>query len=152
MLREIFEKIATEAHSYLLLKGLTPAIQLGSPDGSSSANGILYIGMEQYGIDPVLRNHPQYEESNFPSTNFSHLISFYIVPRAAQYEQQLQLIENMVLFFEEKPFFQLTVDQEEYELAISMKPTNSADYQQFWIALQQPSQPVLFYQARVSSL
>jgi hypothetical protein len=58
----------------------------------------------------------------------------------------------MVLFFEEKPFFQLTVEKEDYELAISMKATNSSDYQQFWIALQQPSQPVLFYQARVSSL
>ncbi len=152
MLREIFEKIATEASSYLLLKGLTPTIKLGAPDASHAANGTLFIGMEQYGVDPVLRNHPQFEETAFPSTNFAHLISFYIVPRAEQYEQQLQLLENMVLFFEEKPFFQLTVDQEDYELAISMKDTKSADYQQFWIALQQPSQPVLFYQARVSSL
>lgn len=154
MLREIFEKIAAETESFLLLNGVSAQVKIGDPVAHPPAESTtIYIAMKEYGIDPVIRNHlPHLEESGFSSSNYAHLISFYVIPDTNRYEIKLQLVETVVALFEERPFFQLQINQQDYELSISMKPASSTEYQQFWIARQQPSQPVIFYQARVSSI
>lgn len=152
MLKEIFEKIVTETESYLLLKGLSVKVNLGEPSPAQAGNRV-YIAMEDYGIDPLLKNHsPAPDDDAERSPNYSHLLTFYILPVSSDYTVRLQLIELMVELFEVRPFFQLVLGHNEYELSISMKSTSTADYQQFWISRQQPSQPVVFYQARVSAL
>jgi hypothetical protein len=152
VLKEIFEKIVAETESYLLLKGLSVKVNLGEPSPAQAGNRV-YIAMEDYGIDPLLKNHsPAPDDDAQRSPNYSHLLTFYILPVSPDYTMRLQLTELMVKLFEVRPFFQLVVGHDEYELSISMKSTTTTDYQQFWISRQQPSQPVVFYQARVSAL
>ena len=139
--------------SFLLVKGLATKVKIGEATPSQHGTNTVYIAMQQYGVDPFLKNHPPLlddEPTNTP--NFSHLISFYVLPQSDDYETRLQLVEAIVELFEIKPFFQLLINKDEFELSISMKSVTSADYEQFWIARQQPSQPVVFYQARVSAL
>jgi hypothetical protein len=153
MLREIFTKIASETESFLLVKGLATRVRVGEPAVNSSMQPMVYIAMQQYGIDPILKNRPPVIDDDMSSTpNYSHLISFYISPVCDDYEMKLQLIEAVVEHFEIRPFFQLVINHDEFELSISMKNVSAADYDQFWLARQQPSQPVVFYQARVSAL
>ena len=135
------------------MKGLATKVKIGEPSATSSGANIVYIAMQQYGVDPFIKNHtPLLDDEPSSSPNFSHLISFYILPISDEYETRLQLIEAVVELFEIKPFFQLMINKDEFELSISMKTVAAADYEQFWIARQQPSQPMIFYQARVSSL
>jgi hypothetical protein len=152
LLKEIFSALVQETESYLLLKGLATRASMGDPDNNAPGNRI-YIAMQDYGIDPFLKNHnPLLDDEPARTPNYSHLISFYIVPVSEDYGTRLQLIEALVELFEVKPFFQLVINKEEYELSISMKSVSTSEYQQFWISRGQPSQPVIFYQARVSSL
>lgn len=152
MLKEIFEKIVSETESYLLLKGAAAKVILGEPSPAQAGNRV-YIAMEEYGIDPLLKNHsPSPDEDSPRSPNYCHLLSFYILPVSPDYSTRLQIIELLVELFEVRPFFQLIVGHEEFELSISMRAVSTAEYQQFWISRQQPSQPVVFYQARVSAL
>ncbi len=153
MLKEIFSTIAAEIENYLLVKGLATKVKIGSPAGKSSSNNNVYLAMQEYGIDPFLKNHgPTINEEGPGVPNYSHLISFYILPVSNKYNTRLQLIETIVELFETKPFFQLMLGTGEYELSISMKTVTTSTYEQFWVAQQQPPQPVVFYQARVSAL
>ena len=153
MLKEIFEKIATEIESYLLVKGIATKVKTGMQGGKASTNNIVYLTMQEYGIDPFLKNHgPTINEEAPGVPNYSHLISFYILPISSKYNMRLQLIEAVVELFEIKPFFNLALSIGEYELSISMKTVTTSTYEQFWLAQQQPPQPVVFYQARVSAL
>lgn len=152
MLKEIFQKIVSETESYLLLKGISTKVNLGEAAAGHAGNRV-YIAMQDYGIDPLLKSHLPVPDDEFSrSPNYCHLISFYVLPVSPDYELRLQLLETVVELFEVKPFFQLLIDKEEYELSISMKGVTTEEYQQFWLARQQASQPVVFYQARVSSL
>lgn len=151
MLKEIFHKITVETEHFLLLKGLQCKVKLGDPQDDPAGGPLIYLAMQDYGIDPFFRNRqPDFDDEAFSSPNFSHLLSFYLLPVAPAYETRLQLLETVVELFETHPFFQLTYKKDTYELAISMKSVNTAEYQQFWMARRQPSQPVVFYQARVS--
>ena len=153
MLKEIFSTIASEMENYLLVKGLATKIKTGIPERKAGAGNVVYITMQEYGIDPFLKNHgPSFNEETPGAPNYSHLISFYILPVSSKYNTRLQLIEAVVEFFEVKPFFHLPLSNGEYELSISMKTVTTTTYEQFWIANQQPPQPVVFYQARVSAL
>jgi hypothetical protein len=152
MLREIFTKIASEMGAMLVQKGNTARVILGPVPMGESKPGI-YIEMQDYGVDPLLRHHtlPQTEEA--PSfSNYAHLIAFSVIPGNPDYDKQLQWMEDVVAFFDTRPFFQLMVDGQEYELAISMKSVSSNDFYQFWIARMEKPGPVVFYQARVSAI
>lgn len=152
MLKEIFDKIAAETESHLLVKGLATTVKIGPPVGKISSNTVVYIAMQEYGIDPILKNHmPASIDDTSSTPNYSHLISFYIVPVAGKYTKRLQLIEAVVELFELKPFFHLPLSAGEFELSISMKTVTTTIYEQFWLAQQLAPQPVVFYQARVSS-
>lgn len=153
MLKEIFEKIASEIESYLLVKGISTKVKIGMQGEKTGTNDIVFIAMQEYGIDPILKNHiPVMTDDLSGIPNYSHLISFYILPVCNKYSRRLQLIETLVELFELKPFFNLTLSNGEFELSISMKSTTTNTYEQFWISRQQRPQPVLFYQARVSSI
>ena len=153
MLKEIFSTIASETESYLLVKGIATRVRIGNPPAKAVGSNTVYLSMQDYGVDPYVKNHiPNIDDDVSQSPNFSHLISFYLLPVSEDYEMRLQLLEAIVELFEVKPFFQLVINKAEFELSISMKPVTTAGYEQFWIACQQPSQPVVFYQARVSSL
>lgn len=151
MLREIFSTLVSETENYLIIKGIPAKVTLGEPDKQLAGNRV-FIAMLDYGIDPILRNRPMPDDDRIPSPNYSHLISFFALPVCEEYSSILQLIEALVEMFELKPFFQLTINNEDYELSISMKSTNTEDFNQFWIARQRPAQPVVFFQARVSAL
>jgi len=151
LLKEIFHKITVETENFLLLKGLQCRVKLGDPQDEPLDGPVIFLAMQDYGIDPFFRNHrPDFDDEAFSSPNFSHLLSFYLLPVSPSYETRLQLLETVVELFETRPFFQLPYKSDTYELAISMKTVNTTEYQQFWMARQQPSQPVVFYQARVS--
>jgi len=153
LLREIFNKIAAETESFLLVKGLATKVKIGEAPIKSQGTNTVFIAMQQYGVDPILKNRPpMFDDDPSATPNLSHLISFYVLPCCEDYETRLQLIETIVEHFEIRPFFQLIINKDEYELSISMKTLSATDYEQFWIARQQPSQPVVFYQARVSAL
>ncbi|MBC7849127.1 MAG: hypothetical protein H7Y31_05295 [Chitinophagaceae bacterium] len=152
MLKEIFQKIASETENYLLLKGLGTKVKIGDSALRSSSKNMIILAMQDYGIDPMLKNHPPPIDGDRSGPNYAHLLSFYLLPVSEKYENRLDLLEAIVELFEAKPFFQLEINDEEYELSISMKTSSAADYQQFWLAREQASQPVVFYQARVSSL
>jgi hypothetical protein len=153
LLKEIFSTIASETESYLLVKGLATRVRIGNPPAKAVGSTTIYLSMQDYGVDPYFKNHiPNMDDEASQSPNYSHLISFYLLPVSEDYEMRLQLLEAIVELFEVKPFFHLTIKKAEFELSISMRPVTTAGYEQFWIACQQPSQPVVFYQARVSSL
>ena len=153
MLKEIFTTIAAETESYLLVKSVATRVRIGNPPANAIGSNVVYLSMQDYGVDPYFKNHiPNLADEPSQIPNYSHLISFYMLPVSSDYEMRLQLLEAIVELFEVKPFFKLLIGKDEFELSISMKPVTTAGYEQFWIACQQPSQPVVFYQARVSSL
>lgn len=153
MLKEIFHTIASETENYFLLKGLSVKTTIGDPPVTNAPSPRLHVAMQDYGIDPYLKNHSHaQEEGPQGKPNYAHLISFYFIPHTDDYLTQLQWIETLVELFEVKPFFQLESEGDTYELAINMRTVTSAEYQQFWIAKGLSARPALFYQARVSSL
>lgn len=151
MLKEIFDKMCKEMESYFLQKGTTAKFILGYPSPLEQREGI-YIALQDYGIDPLLKNRLPVTDEQPHFSNYAHLLSFFLQPVCAAYERRLQLLETIVEFFEVRPFFEITIGKEQYELAISMKTVTTQDYTQFWIARQQPPEPVLFYQARLSEI
>lgn len=153
MLKEIFHTIASETENYFLLKGITIKTSIGDLCGTEPSGNRLVLAMQDYGIDPYLKNHSHLlDEGPEGMPNYAHLISFYFIPYTSDYLEGLHWIETLVELFEVKPFFQLETNGNTYELAISIRSSGVAEFQQFWIAKQQPARPVLFYQARVSSL
>lgn len=151
LLVDIFTSIAKEAENFLTKKGLPAKVKIDEPPSQAVNADRVYIAMQEYGIDPLLKNHLPNPDDPEPGPNFAHLISFFVLPVSKSYKMRLQLLEAIVELFETKPFFNMMIRNNEYELSISMKSPSAPDYQQFWLALQQPSQPVVFYQARVSS-
>jgi len=149
MLREIFDKIAREMENYFQKNSLNAKVIPGNSVKESDKNAV-YIELQDYGIDPLLKNQSRsYDE---PSSNYSHIIIFSVLPSASSYENNLQLLETCVRFFDDHHFFELLVNKKEFELAISLKASNPAELNQFWIARQQTPKPVLFYSARVSAI
>lgn len=152
MLKEIFSTLVAETENYLVLRGVPVKVSLGEPNDDSTSNRV-YIAMQDYGIDPILKNrNPLLDDEPSPGPNYSHLISFSILPVADDYALRLQLIELLVELFEVRPSFQLSINSDEYELSISMKSASTEDFHQFWIARQKPAQPIVFFQARVSAI
>ncbi len=153
MLPEIFHTIATETENYFLLKGIPVKTTIGDLKGNETSGPGLVLAMQDYGIDPYLKNHSHLQDEGPEGMpNYAHLISFYFIPYSNDYLESLHWIETLVELFEVKPFFQLETNGNMYELAISIRSTDIVTIQQFWIARQQSARPVLFYQARVSSL
>ena len=149
MLREIFDKIAREMENYFQKNSLNAKVIAGYPMKEVDKNAV-YLELQDYGIDPLLKNQSRsYDE---PSSNYSHIIIFSVLPSASSYENNLQLLETCVRFFDDHHFFQLLVNKKEFELAISLKASKPAELNQFWIARQQTPRPVLFYAARVSAI
>jgi len=149
MLREIFDKIAREMENYFQKNSLNAKVIAGNSVKESDKNAV-YLELQDYGIDPLLKNQSRsYDE---PSSNYSHIIIFSVLPSATSYENNLQLLETCVRFFDDHHFFELLVNKKEFELSISLKSSNPAEINQFWIARQQTPKPVLFYSARVSAI
>ncbi len=149
MLREIFDKIGREMENYFQKNSLNAKVVIGYSVKEADKNAV-YLELQDYGIDPLLKN--QSRSFDEPSSNYSHIIIFTVLPSASSYENNLQLLETCVRFFDDHHFFELLVNKKEFELAISLKSSNPAEINQFWIARQQTPKPVLFYSARVSAI
>jgi len=149
MLREIFDKIGREMEGFFQKNSLNAKVIGGNPLKEQDKTAV-YLELQDYGIDPILKNQPRgFDES---SSNYSHIIIFSVLPSASSYENNLQLLEACVQFFDDHHFFELLVNKKEFELSISLKSSNAAELNQFWIARQQTPRPVLFYTARVSAI
>ncbi len=137
--------------NYFQQKSLNAKVTTGNSLKEPDRNTI-FLELLDYGIDPLLKNQSRAYDDDVASTNYSHIISFFVLPCSPVYETRLQLLESCVEFFDHQHFFQLSVNKEEFELAISLKATHQNELTQFWIARQQPPAPVLFYTARVSAI
>jgi len=134
--------------NYFQKNSLNARVVTGNPVKEQDKQAV-YLELQDYGIDPLLKNQSRFNE---PSSNYSHIIVFTVLPSASSYENNLQLLETCVRFFDDHHFFELLVNKKEFELAISLKSSNPAEINQFWIARQQTPKPVLFYSARVSAI
>jgi hypothetical protein len=99
---------------------------------------------------------------NLPgSNNFSHgsipdksiyAFTFFVLANIPDYDDCLQFTELICDYFDKKPFLQLTINAQEFEVAVSSLELSIEELNQFWIAQNQPHHPVLFYQVRISEI
>ena len=150
MLREIFQAIATELQSELQSKGFgvkKSKVVIGPREAGSKAKSI-HLEMLRFGAD----NHRKNYVGSGPGTKAYYAFTFFIVVNNPDYNEQLSLIENICEHFERKPFVHITIKGKELEMALSVLEVTFDEINRFWLAQQQPHQPVLFFQARVSEV
>ena len=104
----------------------------------------------------LLRFGHQLNNRNFPAPgtmdNSLYSFTFFIIANIPDYGDCLQLTELICDHFDKKPFLQLKINEQEFEVAISSLELNIGELNQFWMAQNQAHQPVLFYQARISEI
>src|SRR6476620_2784694 len=141
MLEEIFEKLAGEVGE--ACRPVSKKINVGF--GNSNAGKTATVSIE------LLSFTPDFAAKNFPSAPpapSAYGFSFYIITRNSDYLRLLRLTELISGHFEQKPFMQWTMSGKEYEMAVSPIDISLEVLNQFWIARQEPHQPVLFYTER----
>lgn len=151
LLTQLFTTLAEAAEAYLQSKDLATPVTLGLPSKPMARNQVFLV-LQEYGIDPLLHNQlPSFPPLTDEAPNYARLISFYLLPAGSQYIRRLQVLEALAEFFEGNPFYQITHEDREIELAISMKSVSTEAFNQFWIACRDTPQPVVFYQARIAA-
>jgi hypothetical protein len=153
VLNEIFQKIATEAAHYLLHQnGFPVSISIATDDTGPDDDHVL-LSLLDYGLDPISKNQlPVFGDDSRNVSRFTHMATLCLIPYLKDKEASLNVIEQLVELFEIKPFFQLTIGEQMYELSIAARSLNMTEAQLFWIARKEPARPALFYQVRVSPL
>lgn len=81
-----------------------------------------------------------------------YAFTFFIIGNIPDYSDSLRFIEIICDYFDKKPFLQLKIDEQEFEVAVSPLELSIEELNQFWMAQNQPHQPILFYQARISEI
>ena len=145
MLEEIFEKLAGEVTE--ASKPVSKKITVGFGNNSSGKTATVSIELMNFTPDFATKNFPA--PAPAPSV---YGFTFYIIPRNSDYLRLLRLTELISGHFDQKPFMQWSIGGKEYEMAISAIDIPLEVLNQFWIARQEPHQPVLFYKARVSDI
>jgi hypothetical protein len=87
-----------------------------------------------------------------PLDKSTYAFTFFIIADIPDYSDCLQFTELICDYFDKKPFLQLKIDEQEFEVAVSSMELNIEELNQFWMAQKQPHRPVLFYQARISEI
>lgn len=81
-----------------------------------------------------------------------YAFTFFIIADIPDYSDCLSFTELICDYFDKKPFLQLKINEQEFEVAVSSLELTIAELNQFWMAQNQPHHPVLFYQARISEI
>jgi hypothetical protein len=151
VLNEILQKIATEAAHYVLHQNGFPVNIVHATDHPDHDHVLL--SLLDYGIDPISKNQlPVFGDDSQNLSRYTHMATLCLIPYLKDQEISLKMIEQLVELFEIKPFFQLTLGDQVYELSISAKSMTITESQLFWIARKEPARTALFYQVRVSPL
>lgn len=87
-----------------------------------------------------------------PIDRSMYSFTLFIVANIPDYADCLQFIETVSDHFDKTPFLQLKIKEQEFEVGISSLELTINELNQFWMAQNQPHQPVLFYQARISEI
>ena len=87
-----------------------------------------------------------------PLDNSLYAFTIFIRASIPDYSDCLRFTELICDYFYKKPFLQLKIDEQEFEIAISALELSIEELNQFWMTQNQPHQPVLFYQARISEI
>ena len=145
MLPEIFQAIGDAVLNYCQEKKVQlKTTKLVSDPAWKSRH--LRIELLRFGLQGSTRNIP------VPATLDKSLYSFtfFIIANIPDYGDCLRFTELICDHFDKKPFLQLKLNEQEFEIAIFSMELTIGDLNQFWLAQNQPHQPVLFYQARIS--
>lgn len=81
-----------------------------------------------------------------------YAFTFFIIATIPDYHDCLRFTELICDYFDKKPFVQLKISEQEFEVAVSPLELTIEELNQFWMAQRLPHQPVLFYQARISEI
>ena len=81
-----------------------------------------------------------------------YAFTFFIIANIPDYSDCLRFTELICDYFDKKPFLQLKINEQEFEVAVSPLELTIEELNQFWMAQSLPHQPVLFYQARISEI
>ena|SRR5215210_7636427 len=81
-----------------------------------------------------------------------YAFTFFIIADIPDYSDCLRFTELICDYFDKKPFLQLKITEQEFEVAVSPLEFAIEELNQFWMAQNQPHRPVLFYQARISEI
>lgn len=104
----------------------------------------------------LLRFGNVFNSKNFPVSpsldNSLYAFTIFIVANIPDYSDCLRFTELICDHFDKKPFVQLKLDEQEFEVAFSALDLSIEELNQFWMAQNQPHHPVLFYQARISEI
>ena len=145
MLEEIFEKLSEEITE--ACKPVSKKMNVGFGINGSGRSASVSIELMNFTPDFTGKNLP-----SAPSAPSTYGFCFYIISRHNDYLKLLRLTELISGHFEQKPFMQCAIGGKEYEMAIAPMEMSIEVINQFWIARQEPHQPVLFYKARVSDI
>jgi hypothetical protein len=108
----------------------------------------LRLELLRFGHQPVSKNflHDQVPDKSI------YAFTFFIIANIPDYSDCLQFTELICDYFDKKPFLQLKLNEQEFEVAISSLELTIEELNQFWMAQHLPHQPALFYQARISEI
>lgn len=147
MLPEIFQTIEENIFSYLNQKKVKLRNTKILSDSAWKSKH-LRIELLRFGFQPNLKNFP----IGTPSDKSVYAFTFFILADIPDYTDRLHFTEIISEHFDQKPFLQIKIGEQEFEVGISLFEVSFEDLNQFWMAQNQPHQPVLFYQARISEL
>jgi|GEM_PF-6365127 len=108
----------------------------------------LRLELLRFGHQPVSKN---FSHGAAPDKSI-YAFTFFIIADIPDYSDCLQFTELICDYFDKKPFLQLKISEQEFEVAISSLELTIEELNQFWMAQKQPHQPVLYYQARISEV
>ena len=108
----------------------------------------LRLELLRFGHQPVSKNFA----SGAPPDKSIYAFTFFIIADIPDYSDCLQFTELICDYFDKKPFLQLKINEQEFEVAVSSLELTIEELNQFWMAQKQAHHPVLFYQARISEI
>ena len=147
MLPEIFQVIEENIFNYIAAQKMKLRnTKILSDKGWRSKH--LRIELLRFGHQPGAKNFPV----GLPPEKSMYAFTFLIIASIPDYPDCLQLTEAICDHFDQTPFLQLKIKEREYEVGISALELTIEELNQFWMAQNQPHQPVLFYQARISEI
>lgn len=146
MLPEIFQQIVNELLEDLRAKGLK--LKKSQVNCGSAKDSRIRIELIKFGSDIHQKNY----QPAGPGGKAFYSFTFFIISEHRDYLESLKLTEAVCDHFEKKPFVLVKQSETEFELAISILELSLDEINRFWIAQQQPHQPVIFFQARVAEI
>lgn len=111
-------------------------------------NKHLRLELLRFGHQPASRNFPH---GAIPDKSI-YAFTFFIIANIPDYSDCLQFTELICNYFDKKPFLQLKIKEQEFEVGISSLELTIGELNEFWMAQNLPHQPILFYQARISEI